>query len=689
MLDQLLIIVFGVILVSLVTAYLIGKNIAKQSDGTPKMKEIAEAIREGARAFLYREYKIIAIFIIIFSLLIYFFLDTPSTPTNEGLFIAISFIVGALASLLAGFIGMKIATISNVRTTEAAKHSISKAFKVAFNSGSVMGLSLVSFAVLGLLILYVVYTYFGLSNEILMEVLTGYGLGGSSIALFCRVGGGIYTKAADVGGDLVGKVEKGIPEDDPRNPAVIADNVGDNVGDVAGMGADLFGSCAESTCAALVIGAIVFSSLSGLIYPILISVVGIAACLITLLTVRLRKENVEGTLKQALVVSSVLVAGALYYFTPKWLPSTFEISGVSYTAMGAYYAVLCGLVAGLLIGLITEYFTSYKNKPVQQVAESSKTGASTNIIYGLALGYESAVMPLILIAVTVFVSFYFAGPYGIALAALGMLSTLVIGLAIDAYGPVADNAGGIAEMSALPSIVRKRTDVLDAAGNTTAAIGKGFAIGSATLTALALFFAFVTASGLTTIDLLSPIVLAGILVGGMLPFIFAALTLKAVGRAAYSIIDEVRHQFKSIKGLMEGKAKPDYARCVDIATKASLKQMIVPGILVIFSPLIFGWLFGIEALSGLLIGALSSGAVLATSLSNSGGAWDNAKKYIEAGHLGGKGSDVHKAAVVGDTVGDGCKDCSGPGLNVLMKLMAIVSLVFIPFFIKYGGLLLG
>ncbi len=689
MLDSLLMIVFGVVIVSLLIAYLISKNILKQSEGTPKMKEIAHAIREGAKAFLYREYKIISVFIVVFALLMYFFLDTPSTETNEGLFIAISFVTGALASILAGFIGMKIATISNVRTANAARDSISKAFNVAFNSGSVMGLCLVSFAVLGLVILYIAYSYLGLSNEILMEVLTGYGLGGSSIALFCRVGGGIYTKAADVGGDLVGKVEKGIPEDDPRNPAVIADNVGDNVGDVAGMGADLFGSCAESTCAALVIGAIVFSTLSGLIYPILISVVGIAACLITLYTVRLRKENVEGTLKRALVISSLLVAIALYFLTPILLPATFDIAGKTYTAMGAYYAVLVGLIAGLLIGLITEYFTSHKNKPVQQVAESSKTGASTNIIYGLALGYESAVLPLILIAVTVFVSFYFAGPYGIALAALGMLSTLVIGLTIDAYGPVADNAGGIAEMSGLPKIVRKRTDVLDAAGNTTAAIGKGFAIGSATLTALALFFAFVTASGLTIIDLLNPIVLAGILVGGMLPFIFAALTLKAVGKAAYGIIEEVRRQFKSIKGLMEGKAKADYAKCVDIATQSSLKQMILPGLLVILAPLVVGVLFGIEALAGLLIGSLASGAVLATSLANSGGAWDNAKKYIEAGHLGGKGSDVHKAAVVGDTVGDPCKDTSGPGLNVLMKLMAIISLVFVPLFIKYGGILLG
>jgi len=390
-----------------------------------------------------------------------------------------------------------------------------------------------------------------------------------------------------------------------------------------------------------------------------------------------------------LIISSLLVAISLYFLTPMWLPETFVIREVTYNAMGAYYAVLTGLIAGLLIGLITEYFTSYKNKPVQKVAESSKTGASTNIIYGLALGYESAVLPLLLLAVTVFVSYNFAGPYGIALAALGMLSTLVLALAIDAYGPVADNAGGIAEMSGLPSIVRKRTDVLDAAGNTTAAIGKGFAIGSATLTALALFFAFVTASGLTTIDLLSPIVLAGILVGGMLPFIFAALTMKAVGKAAYGIIEEVRRQFKTIKGLMEGKAKPDYARCVDIATQSSLKQMILPGLIVILSPLIVGVLFGIEALAGFLIGSLASGAVLATSLANSGGAWDNAKKYIEAGHLGGKGSDVHKAAIVGDTVGDPAKDCSGPGLNVLMKLMAIISLVFAPFLVTHGGVLLS
>ena len=584
---------------------------------------------------------------------------------------------------------MRIATIANVRTTSAARKDLRSAFTVAFRSGCVMGLCLVSFAVLGIMVLYVIYNLFGLPKEVLMEVITGFALGGSSIALFCRVGGGIYTKAADVGADLVGKVEKGIPEDDPRNPAVIADNVGDNVGDIAGMGADLFGSCAESTCAALVIGAIVFTSISALLYPVLVSALGIVACLVTFLFVRMGKSNnVEGTLKRGLIISSLIVAIALYYLTLQWLPSTFELNGAMYTSLGVYFAVLSGLISGLLIGIVTEYFTSHRYRPVRQVAESAKTGAATNIIYGLALGYESSVIPLVLIALTVYTSYHFAGIYGIAVSAIGMLSTLVMSLAIDAYGPVADNAGGIAEMSGLPSSVRQKTDILDAAGNTTAAIGKGFAIGSAALTALALFMAFTAASGLKTVNVLSPLVMSGIFIGGMLPFIFSALTMKAVGKSAYKVIEEVRRQFKKIKGLMEGKAKPDYAACVDIVTKAALRQMIVPGLIVILSPIVIGVLFGVEAVAGLLVGSLASGVVLAVSMANSGGAWDNAKKYIESGKLGGKGSDVHKAAVVGDTVGDPCKDTSGPSLNILIKLMAITTLVFVPLFAKYGGLLL-
>ena len=672
-------ILFGSIIIGFLAAIVYARNIKSKDAGTPKMKEIAEAIHQGAMAFLHREYKIIVWFIIIFGAMIALFLDHPATVDfNEGIFLAISFVFGAICSLVAGYIGMKVSTIANVRTANAARKDIGSAFKIAFHSGSVMGLCLVSFAVLGITLLYVIYKAFHMPEAMLMEVLTGFALGGSSIALFCRVGGGIYTKAADVGGDLVGKVEKGIPEDDPRNPAVVADNVGDNVGDVAGMGADLFGSCAESTCAALVIGALMFTTMSALLYPVLISALGIVACLITFMTVRLgNSKNVEGALKRGLILSSVLVAVGLYYFTPQWLPTTFTLNGTTYTAMGVFYAVLTGLISGLVIGIVTEYFTSYHYKPVKNIAEQCKTGAATNIIGGLALGYESSVIPLVLIAVTVFLSYQFAGIYGIAVSALGMLSTLVMSLAIDAYGPVADNAGGIAEMSELPKSVRAKTDILDAAGNTTAAIGKGFAIGSAALTAIALFTAFTAASGLKTVDLLKPIVLAGILVGGMLPFIFSAMTMKAVGKSAYAVIEEVRRQFRTIKGLMQGKAKPDYAACVDLVTQASLKSMIGPGILVIGSPIVVGVLFGLEALAGLIIGALASGVVLAISMANSGGAWDNAKKYIETGKLGGKGSDAHKAAIVGDTVGDPFKDTSGPALNILIKLMSIVALLLV------------
>jgi K(+)-stimulated pyrophosphate-energized sodium pump len=559
----------------------------------------------------------------------------------------------------------------------------------------------VSLATLGLVVIYVVMSMLlsdlgPENNHVLMEVIAGFGLGGSTIALFARVGGGIFTKAADVGADLVGKVEQGIPEDDPRNPAVIADNVGDNVGDVAGMGADLFGSCAESTCAAMVISAIAFAyDPNALLYPILISSVGIPISLLTKLLVGVKTEDdVAPALMKLLIISSALMAVVMYFVTKAMIPASFELGGEMYSSMGVYWCFLSGLVAGLAVGLLTGYYTSEKYGPVKEVAKSCETGVATNIIYGLALGYKSTVLPYICIAISIFVSWHLAGMYGVAIASLGMLGTLVIALTIDAYGPVADNAGGIAEMVGLDKEVRRRTDILDSAGNTTAAIGKGFAIGAAILTSLALFAAFITASEKLmgksiTMSLLDPMVYTSVFLGAVLPFLFTAMTMKSVGKAAFAMIEEVRHQFKTIPGIMEGTGEPDYAQCVAISTQAALREMIPPGILIMGTPLVAGYLFGVEAVAGLLVGSLVTGGVLAIASSNSGGAWDNAKKYIEAGNLGGKGSDVHTAAVVGDTVGDPLKDTSGPSLNILIKLSAILSLVFAPFFVQYGGILLG
>jgi K(+)-stimulated pyrophosphate-energized sodium pump len=527
-----------------------------------------------------------------------------------------------------------------------------------------------------------------------MESLAGYGLGGSSVALFARVGGGIYTKAADVGADLVGKVEKGIPEDDPRNPATIADNVGDNVGDIAGMGADLFGSAAEATCAALVIGAtsaVLADNSAALLYPVLISAFGIPASLVTSFFARIKDDgNVEKALKLQLWISTFLVAGLMYFVTDYFMVDSFEIDGLLITKWNVYTALLLGLFGGMLIGWITEIYTSHTYKPVREVVESCETGAATNIIYGLALGYKSAVFPVVILVVTIVVSSIVAGMYGIAIAAIGMISTIAIGLTIDAYGPVSDNAGGIAEMADLGKEVRDRTDTLDAAGNTTAAVGKGFAIGSAALTSLALFGAFITRAKaedetLRSIELLDPWVFGGLLFGAMLPFVFSAMTMKSVGKAALDMVVEVRRQFKEIPGLMEGTGKPEYDKCVDISTKASLREMIAPGLLVLLSPILMGYLFGVKSLAGMLAGALVAGVVLAISSANSGGAWDNAKKYIEK--IGKKGTDAHKAAVVGDTVGDPFKDTSGPAINILIKLMAITSLVFAEFFVLHGGVL--
>jgi len=668
-----------------------------------KLKFIHGAIAEGAMAFLKQEYKFLAIFMVVFAAVIAILIDDSHTPDiREGVYTAIAFLFGGVISIASGYIGMIVATQGNARTTVSARNSISSAFEVAINSGAVMGFALVGLAVLGLVIVYVVMAYLLAdlgpeNNHILMEVIAGFGLGGSTIALFARVGGGIFTKAADVGADLVGKVEKGIPEDDPRNPAVIADNVGDNVGDVAGMGADLFGSCAESTCAAMVISAAVFAyDPNALLFPILISAVGIPISLITKLMVGVKtEEDVAPALMKLLIISSALMAFVMYFFTMALIPETFELApgGETYTNMGVYLCFLAGLVSGLAVGLLTGYYTSDKYGPVQEVAKSCETGVATNIIYGLALGYKSTVLPYLCIAISIFVSWELAGMYGVAIAALGMLGTLVIALTIDAYGPVADNAGGIAEMVGLDKEVRRRTDILDSAGNTTAAIGKGFAIGAAILTSLALFAAFITtASKLSgapiTMSLLEPMVFTSVFVGAVMPFLFSAMTMKSVGKAAFDMIEEVRRQFKTIPGIMEGTGTPDYAECVAISTRAALREMIAPGVLIMGAPLLTGFLFGVEAVAGLLAGSLITGGVLAIASSNSGGAWDNAKKYIEAGNLGGKGSEVHMAAVVGDTVGDPLKDTSGPSLNILIKLSAILSLVFAPFFVQYGGILL-
>lgn len=667
---------------------------AASPEEAQRISAVTAAIAEGAMAFIGREYRTLAIFMLVFGFLIWMAVD-------NGIYTMLSFLAGAGTSMLAGFIGMRIATIGNGRTAAAARVSLQRAFRIAFRSGAVMGFGLTGLAIVGLIVVYLALDALlpAIERHILMEILSGFALGGSSVALFGRVGGGIYTKAADVGADLVGKVEAGIPEDDPRNPAVIADNVGDNVGDIAGMGADLFGSVTESTCAALVIGASAFHVMpeqardGALLFPILINALGILGSFVALFFARPKSEDsIEGALKAVLIVATIVMAIILYPVTMALLPATFTLEGSErlYSNWGVYWSLLTGLISGMLVGLVTEYYTAHRYRTVRSVAEASQTGAATNIIYGLALGYNSAVVPMLLLALTVVVGISFAGMYGIAIGALGMLSTIAVGLTIDAYGPVSDNAGGIAEMSHMGKDIRSRTDALDAAGNTTAAIGKGFAIGSAALTSLALTSAFLTRAKISPemLGLTTPPVLAGLLIGGALPFAFSALTMRAVGKAAFDMIAEVRRQFREIPGLLEGNARADYRRCVDISTRASLRQMIAPGLLVILTPLVVGYLFGVQTLAGVLIGALVCGVMLATSMANAGAAWDNAKKYIEKGNYGGKGSETHKAAVVGDTVGDPFKDTSGPSLNILIKLMAIISLVFVPFFIRYGGVLL-
>ena len=652
-----LVIVIGISLAALLGALFLMGSIGKVKVEDEKMREIAGIIREGSMAYLFRQYKVLAVFIVVMFIVLCF---TPGLGVQG----AICFITGALLSALAGFIGMRAATKANVRTAAEASRGQQPALRVAFSGGAIMGLCVVAFGILGIAAFYVIF-------KDIFAVITGFGLGASSIALFCRVGGGIYTKAADVGADLVGKVEAGIPEDDPRNPGVIADNVGDNVGDVAGMGSDLFESYVGAIISALLLGVVGFAE-NGVFFTLLMVAAGLLASLIGVVIVRALKVKKPQTafdvgtyLSVALEIIATL-ALSLYFFDG---------------ALWPFWTVVIGLAVGVLVGKITEIYTSDGYRPVKRVAEASKTGPATNILQGFSLGLKSTAIVILLLAASIIGSFMLGGAFGVALAAVGMLSTVALTISVDTYGPIADNAGGIAEMSGQPESIREITDTLDSAGNTTAAIGKGFSICSAALTALSLFMTYAQTVGITVIDVLTPKVLAGVLIGGMLPFLFSALTIEAVSKSANRMIEEIRRQFREIPGILEGKGKPDYKRCIDISTSAAIRQMILPGVIAIVAPILVGVLLGAEALGGLLVGSLVTGVLMAIMMANSGGAWDNTKKHIEAS-AGGKGSEEHKAAVIGDTVGDPFKDTAGPSLNILIKLMSIVAVVFAPLFLR-------
>jgi len=688
--DISIIVTIGGIVALLFATYLFF-TVKKQSSGNEKMKELSGAIREGAMAFLKSEYKVLVVFVAVVAGLL-FAASFVEETMHWGL--SLAFVVGAIFSAVAGNIGMRMATMANARTAEGTKKSLSKGLSIAFSSGAVMGMCVVGLGVLGVFGLYTLF-----NNVLLIDyaektmmttnILFGFGFGASSIALFARVGGGIYTKSADVGADLVGKVEAGIPEDDPRNPAVIADQVGDNVGDVAGMGADLFESYVDSIIATMALAAVAggFAAATygdkAIILPLVIAGMGIFASIIGTMVVLLGGgKNVYGALRNSLFISTALTA--VFAGIATW----FILDG----EMNPFYAMVAGLVAGIVIGLSTEYFTSEKRKPAQGIAEASRTGPATVIIQGMTTGMLSTVIPVIAVVIAMIVAYEFANFYGVAISAVGMLSILGVSLATDCYGPVADNAQGIAEMAGMGSEVRERTEQLDAVGNTTAAMGKGFAIGSAAITSLALIFTYMIAAdtlllpaGKTLeLSLGNPYVVSGVFIGAMLPFVFTALTMGAVGRAAYAMVEEVRYQFKKFDLLKSDKNKPDYARCVKISTNRALKEMMLPSLLAVVSPVIVGLILGPEGLGGLLVGSIASGFLLAVYLANAGGAWDNAKKYVESGNLGGKGSEAHKATVIGDTVGDPCKDTSGPSLNILIKLMSIVSLVFLPLIIAFS-----